>query len=94
MRNVLIILILMLVNCAAFADVEAAKTRETSLLDKLSYPIETKKSQVFVGVGGNPHYKVDCKNTSGHYDPYYCGLRGFPEIKKFNTPHAGVTFSF
>lgn len=94
MKNVSIILILMLMGCAVFAEGESANTSETSLFDRLSFPIETKNSHVFVGVGGNPHYKVDCKKTSGHYDPYYCGLRGFPEIKKFNTPHAGVTFSF
>lgn len=53
-----------------------------------------KNSRVFVGAKINPYSSVDCKKSSRAYDPYYCGLRNSPEVVRFSTPRAGITFTF
>ena len=53
-----------------------------------------KNSRVFVGAKINPYNSVDCKKSSSAYDPYYCGLRNSPEVVRFSTPRAGITFTF
>lgn len=53
-----------------------------------------RNSRIFVGARTNPYYKVDCKKSSKAYDPYYCGLRNQPEVVRFSTPRAGITFTF
>lgn len=55
---------------------------------------QVKDSRLFVGAKINPHYKIDCKESSKTYDPYYCGLRNSPEVIKFSAPRPGLTFTF
>lgn len=84
------IAIFLVIAIAGFSSVNAAElTRQET---KPAEPV--KDSRLFVGAKINPHYKIDCKESSKTYDPYYCGLRNSPEVIKFSAPRPGLTFTF
>lgn len=84
------IAIFLIIAIAGFPSVIAAE-----LTQQETKPVEpVKDSRLFVGAKINPHYKIDCKESSKTYDPYYCGLRNSPEVIKFSAPRPGLTFTF
>ena len=84
------IAIFLIIAIAGFSSVTAAE-----LTQQETKPVEpVKDSRLFVGAKINPLYKIDCKESSKTYDPYYCGLRNSPEVIKFSAPRPGLTFTF
>lgn len=100
MKKIAIVVIFTLVSVACSVSAEefsAAQFTAQQTETKTFLPIlnkSYKNSRLYVGAKINPNYKIDCRETSVAYDPYYCGPRTSPEVVKFNVPRAGVTFTF
>lgn len=100
--KVFIILILLFITssfCSGYAEEISAVKLVNSQIDNdkpsLRFlPNYSQNSRVFLGAKINPYYKIDCKEAGISYDPYYCGLRNLPEVVRFSTPRAGITFTF